>query len=490
MHRVSGVWRSNGHRGLPSCSSFTSFSKHHRHEAPSTLYSYWEKPRSLSLAICTFFSVFVLCLLALPFAVDMPLENPKSGYQALLRTSLRAMPLGETNNALHEEKEVRKSDKEWQLKPDHFTLFKVSSFDTTPFNPLNLTNAIRIYVYDLPPKFNEDWLVDERCSNHLFASEVAIHKILLTSPIRTLDPYEADFFFMPVYVSCKFSLKTGFPWLGHAPKLMQAAVNHVSTKMEFWNRSWGRDHIFVAAHDYGACFHTLETQAIAQGIPQFMRNSLILQTFGVKGFHPCQAAEHIQIPPYISPSVAVSYVKDPLEHQQRDIFAYFRGKMEINPKNVSGLLYSKGIRTVLYKRFSRNKRFVLKRHRVDNSQQEMLRSTFCLCPLGWAPWSPRIVEAVTYGCIPVIIADNISLPYSHTIDWSSISLTVPEHDVPKLDKILIGVAVTNLTAIQRNLWRGENRRALLFTDPLVQGDATWHIFDLLSSTLDRSFANQ
>lgn len=133
----------------------------------------------------------------------------------------------------------------------------LSGFDTTPFNPLNLTNAIRIYVYDLPPKFNEDWLVDERCSNHLFASEVAIHKILLTSPIRTLDPYEADFFFMPVYVSCKFSPKTGFPWLGHAPKLMQAAVNHVSTKMEFWNRSWGRDHIFVAAHDYGACFHTL-----------------------------------------------------------------------------------------------------------------------------------------------------------------------------------------------------------------------------------------
>lgn len=112
-------------------------------------------------------------------------------------------------------------------------------------------------MYDLPAKFNEDWLADERCSNHLFAAEVAIHKVLMKSPIRTLDPYEADFFFMPVYVSCKFSPKTGFPWLGHASKLMQAAVKYVSTKMEFWNRNGGRDHIFVAAHDYGACFHTL-----------------------------------------------------------------------------------------------------------------------------------------------------------------------------------------------------------------------------------------
>ena len=133
----------------------------------------------------------------------------------------------------------------------------VSGFDSTPLNPLNLTTGIRIYVYDLPAKFNEDWLVDDRCSSHLFASEVAIHKILMLSPIRTFDPYEADFFFMPVYVSCKFSSKTSFPWLGHAPTLLQAAVNHVSTKMEFWNRSRGRDHVFVAAHDYGACFHSL-----------------------------------------------------------------------------------------------------------------------------------------------------------------------------------------------------------------------------------------
>lgn len=142
---------------------------------------------------------------------------------------------------------------------------------------------------------------------------------------------------------------------------------------------------------------------------------------------------------------------------------------------------------MIYKRFSRNKRlFYLKRHRADNYQQELLRSTFCLCPLGWAPWSPRIVEAVTYGCVPVIIADNITLPYSHAIDWSKISLTVREHDITKLDKILLNVAATNLTAIQRNLWKEENRRGLLFTEPSVQGDASWHIFDRLSTKLDRS----
>jgi hypothetical protein len=46
-------------------------------------------------------------------------------------------------------------------------------------------------------------------------------------------------------------------------------VNHVSTKMEFWNRSGGRDHIFVAAHDYGACFHSLVSGSASAHLESF-----------------------------------------------------------------------------------------------------------------------------------------------------------------------------------------------------------------------------
>ncbi len=124
-------------------------------------------------------------------------------------------------------------------------------------NPLQLSAAMQIYVYDLPTQFNENWLVDERCSNHLFAAEVAIHRILLSSPLRTLNPDEADFFFLPVYVSCKFSPKTGFPSIGHAPRTIHSAVSLVSSVMPYWNRSKGSDHVFVATHDFGACFHSM-----------------------------------------------------------------------------------------------------------------------------------------------------------------------------------------------------------------------------------------
>lgn len=121
-----------------------------------------------------------------------------------------------------------------------------------------LLKDLKVYIYELPSKYNTDWLTNERCSNHLFASEVAIHKALSNSlDVRTFDPYEADFFFVPVYVSCNFSTVNGFPAIGHARSLLSSAVQLISSYHPFWNRSQGSDHVFVASHDYGACFHAM-----------------------------------------------------------------------------------------------------------------------------------------------------------------------------------------------------------------------------------------
>ncbi|KAJ7530989.1 hypothetical protein O6H91_14G050400 [Diphasiastrum complanatum] len=353
------------------------------------------------------------------------------------------------------------------------------------FNPLHLSSRIRVYVYELPAKFNQDWLSNPRCSSHLFAAEVALHRILLKSSVRTLLPEDADFYFVPVYVACNFSTKNGFPSLQHARTLLQSAVELISKDMPYWNKSNGRDHVFVATHDFGACFHAMEDVAVAAGIPHFMKNSIILQTFAKKDDNPCQQVDYIQIPPYVVPPNHDPVWQD-LGKQNRDICVYFRGKMEVHPKNISGRIYSRGVRTAIWQRFAVDKTFFIKRKRSENYQYEMLRSNFCLCPLGWAPWSPRIVESVVYGCVPVIIADNIALPFSHAINWKKISLTVAERDVHKLDKILLQISKTNLSAIQNHLWKEHNRRVLLYTDPLVQGDATWQILDQLSLKKNRS----
>jgi hypothetical protein len=73
-------------------------------------------------------------------------------------------------------------------------LFSFSSF-------VGVLKNLKVFIYELPSKYNNDWLSNGRCKTHLFASEVAIHTALLKSDVRTFDPYEADFFYVPVYVS-------------------------------------------------------------------------------------------------------------------------------------------------------------------------------------------------------------------------------------------------------------------------------------------------
>ncbi|OMO82860.1 Exostosin-like protein [Corchorus capsularis] len=356
-----------------------------------------------------------------------------------------------------------------------------------PQNPASFKD-LKIFIYELPSQYNEDWLSNKRCSNHLFAAEVAIHRALMnTYDLRTFDPYEADFFFVPVYVSCNFSTVNGFPAIGHARSLLSSAVQLISSTYPFWNRSQGSDHIFVASHDYGACFHAMEDRAIADGIPEFMKNSIVLQTFGVNYKHPCQDVENVLIPPYIPPeSLRKTLEKAPLTGN-RDIMVFFRGKMEVHPKNVSGKFYSKRVRTEIWRRYSGDRRFYLQRHRFAGYQSEIVRSVFCLCPLGWAPWSPRLVESVALGCVPVIIADGIRLPFPSAVKWSDISLTVAEKDVGRLGRILEHVAATNLSTIQKNLWDPAVSKALLFNNQMQEGDATWQVLDSIYNKLDRSY---
>eukprot|EP00798_Chlamydomonas_sp_ICE-L_P022988 gene22988-30176_t len=65
-----------------------------------------------------------------------------------------------------------------------------------------------IYVYDLPPEFNSRLLQTrtERGFWWTYSVEPVLHEAMLLSEHRTLDPDEADFFYVPVYSTCVFEL--------------------------------------------------------------------------------------------------------------------------------------------------------------------------------------------------------------------------------------------------------------------------------------------
>jgi hypothetical protein len=96
----------------------------------------------------------------------------------------------------------------------------------------------------------------------------------------------------------------------------------------------------------------------------------------------------------------------------------------------------------------------------DSYQSLMRRSRFCLCPAGFEVNSPRLVEAIYFDCIPVIIADGFVLPFGDVLDWDAFSLRVAERDIPRLRQILEAVPLAQCEQMQRRL--RDVRRHFLF----------------------------
>ena len=120
---------------------------------------------------------------------------------------------------------------------------------------------------------------------------------------------------------------------------------------------------------------------------------------------------------------------------RRGILAFFAGNVHgrVRPELLrhwgGGRDHEMRVYSLLPSRVSRRMSYI----------QHMKNSRFCLCPMGYEVNSPRIVEALYYECVPVIIADNFVLPLSEVLDWSAFSVVVAEKDIPDLKRILQGI---------------------------------------------------
>lgn len=49
---------------------------------------------------------------------------------------------------------------------------------------------------------------------------------------------------------------------------------------------------------------------------------------------------------------------------------------------------------------------------------------FCLCPAGDTPSSARLFDAIVSGCIPVIVSDELELPFEGILDYRKVILFI------------------------------------------------------------------
>ena len=66
---------------------------------------------------------------------------------------------------------------------------------------------------------------------------------------------------------------------------------------------------------------------------------------------------------------------------------------------------------------------------INDYFQRIGECTFCFIPKGLGYWSNRLYETIFMGCIPVLLTDDVGLPFPHVIPWREMSIKWPMAEV-------------------------------------------------------------
>ena len=114
---------------------------------------------------------------------------------------------------------------------------------------------------------------------------------------------------------------------------------------------------------------------------------------------------------------------------QRSTLLFFRGHLprsSIDTKNVRRFLMQRlaGQPGVVIEAATALKNASYQPH--SQYLERMMASTFCLAPRGDTASSRRVYEAIATGCIPVIIADDLALPFAKRLKYDEFSVRITE----------------------------------------------------------------
>uniref|UniRef100_A0A0D9W984 Exostosin GT47 domain-containing protein n=1 Tax=Leersia perrieri TaxID=77586 RepID=A0A0D9W984_9ORYZ len=286
------------------------------------------------------------------------------------------------------------------------------------------------------------------CLKGQWGTQVKIHQLLLSSRFRTLHKDEADLFFVPTYVKC----------VRMAGALNDKEINQtyvkVLSQMPYFRRSGGRDHIFVFPSGAGA--HLFRSWAT------FMNRSIILTPEGdrtdKRGISAFNTWKDIIIPGNVDDSMVKPdrLAVKPIPLTKRKYLANFLGRAQ---GKIGRLQLVKLAKQYPDKLESPELKFSGpdKLGRIDYFKH-LRNAKFCLAPRGESSWTLRFYESFFVECVPVILSDEVELPFQNVIDYTEVSIKWPASKIgPQLLEYLESIPDER---VEEMIGRGREIRCL------------------------------
>ena len=347
---------------------------------------------------------------------------------------------------------------------------------------------LRIFMYGAPPHAAEPKSSWQRG----YMVESAFHARLSSSRLRTTAPRSANLFYVPVHPIGCHSQKRNPNEGGHRSNLrtvrscaeeVARVTRHVASAGPYLARHGGADHFWVSAHDAGKDYASMA--------PALLRASCLTNTADVAASKQSEAISGRHRPPFV-PSrdiAAVPCIKSlpdaagVLPPARRPTLAFFAGTVDAAaPATSTDPRRVRNVRIEAFGAFERQERqgggvggghaggggaggggagggrsrrvqISLSRLSPKEYSKAQQSAVFCLCPQGHAVWSPRLIESILYGCLPVVLADAYWLPFACFFDWRAFAVVVPEADAGRVPALLAGMAPARVDAMHAELMR-------------------------------------
>ena len=209
-----------------------------------------------------------------------------------------------------------------------------------------------------------------------------------------------------VFVAAYFS----YFWIFASHLAGQAARKTMSGLGRMWRQN---PSLFVVAHGHpGSC----------------VRETMSAHRLLVDADMSCAGSPRPIAVPYVV-SRPKWLVAAELPKTERSTLLFFRGHLprsSIDTKNVRRFLMQRlaGQPGVVIEAATALKNASYQPH--EQYLQRMLHSTFCLAPRGDTASSRRVYESIAAGCIPVIIADDLALPFAKRVMYDQFSVRIAE----------------------------------------------------------------
>ncbi|XP_058788366.1 probable arabinosyltransferase ARAD1 [Vicia villosa] len=323
---------------------------------------------------------------------------------------------------------------------------------------------LKVFMYDLPPEFhfgllgwkgsvNQTWPNVDNPSrvprypgglNLQHSIEYWLTLDILSSEnaktgrpctaIRVRNSTQADIIFVPFFSSLSYNRHSKVQGEGQVSvnKMLQDRLVRFLRGRKEWKRAGGKNHLIVAHHP----------NSLLDARRNLASAMLVLADFGR---YPAELANIKKdiVAPYKHLVSTIPRAESP-SYDERSTLVYFQGAIYRKDGGV--------IRQELY--------YLLKDEKdvhfafgsiggngVNQASQGMSTSKFCLNIAGDTPSSNRLFDAIVSHCVPVIISDEIELPYEDVLDYSEFSLFVRAADAIKK-----GYLLKFLHKIKREEW--------------------------------------